>query len=301
MRKSVPKNLSDLSEDEIRGLLRRKIASATAPKLAHYRRVGRVVQLSPDQPHQGLEHYYSQVVAEEESPSFRVPGRLVSGSSFLLLMELAAVAFILYLASSGFFFLRSSNQGFSQAWDLPALTPTPPIQAVVIPSGHLPPSLRGETRPNDSEIPLHLRPAAQVFARIPTQTPAPEHPIRLRIPALAVDAPVVQGDGWEQLKKGVGQHTGTANPGQKGNLVLSGHNDVFGEVFRYLDRLKPGDEIIIYSPQRSYIYIVTGWFLVEPSQVEVLTPSPDATVTLISCYPYLINSHRIIVKGSLSG
>ena len=69
-----------------------------------------------------------------------------------------------------------------------------------------------------------------------------EQAIRIQIPAIQVDAPVVQGDNWEQLKKGVGQQIGTPDPGSKGNIVLSGHNDVYGEVFRYLDRLTPGDQ-----------------------------------------------------------
>ena len=84
-------------------------------------------------------------------------------------------------------------------------------------------------------------------------------------------------------------------------MVLSGHNDVFGEVFRYLDRLKPGDEITVYTQQRAYTYTVSGWELVKPTQVDVMDPTPNATITLISCYPYLIDTERIIVKGQLAG
>ena len=54
------------------------------------------------------------------------------------------------------------------------------------------------------------------------------------IPSINVDVNVVEGDDWEQLKKGVAQHIGTADPGQAGNMVLSAHNDIFGELFRYL-------------------------------------------------------------------
>ena len=133
-------------------------------------------------------------------------------------------------------------------------------------------------------------------------TPGPEQARSIFIPALWNDAaPVVQGDGWEQLKKGVGQHIGSANPGESGNMVLSAHNDIFGELFRDLDRLKPGDEIIIYTATREYVYRVTGMRIVEPTEVEVMNDSAKPTVTLISCYPYLVDNQRIVVFGELEG
>lgn len=122
---------------------------------------------------------------------------------------------------------------------------------------------------------------------LPTPTPSVEQAIRIQIPAIKVDAPVVQGDGWEQLKKGVGQRLGTPNPGQRGNIVLSAHNDIFGEIFRDLDKLKPGDQVILYSNQRAYVYIVQQTQIVEPTRVEVMAPTQEPIVTLISCYPYM--------------
>jgi sortase A len=114
-----------------------------------------------------------------------------------------------------------------------------------------------------------------------------------------VDAPVVQGDGWEQLKKGVGQHIPSANPGENGNVVLSGHNDVYGEIFRHLDRLQPGDQVILYTQQRAYTYIVERTLIVEPTAVEVMASTGAPTLTLISCYPYLVDTHRIVVFARL--
>lgn len=122
----------------------------------------------------------------------------------------------------------------------------------------------------------------------------------ISIPSIAVNAPVVQGDDWEALKRGVGQHIGSANPGQNGNLVLSGHNDIYGEVFRQLDQLSVGDEIVVSTAQNSYTYTVTGRLLVAPTFVEVMFPTQDATITLISCYPYMINTQRIIIQGELT-
>ncbi len=81
--------------------------------------------------------------------------------------------------------------------------------------------------------------------------------------------------------------------------MLSGHNDIFGEVFRDLDQLKPGDEVVVYTGQRAYTYVVTGWKVVEPTQVEVMDPSSHASLTLISCYPYLVDKKRIVVTARL--
>jgi sortase A len=132
-------------------------------------------------------------------------------------------------------------------------------------------------------------------------TTGPEQARSIFIPALwELPAPVVQGDGWEQLKKGVAQHIGSSDPGRAGNLVLSAHNDIFGELFRDLDRLQPGDEIVVSTATREYVYRVTGLRIVQPTDVSVMEPTSNATITLISCYPYLIDTQRIVVFAELT-
>jgi sortase A len=74
---------------------------------------------------------------------------------------------------------------------------------------------------------------------------------------------------------------------------------VYGELFRYLDRLKPGDQVILYTQQRQYIYVVDRTTIVKPTQVEVMASTSDPTITLISCYPYLVDSDRIVVFAKL--
>jgi len=170
---------------------------------------------------------------------------------------------------------------------------------VVLPSGHTPPDAPGGVQPNTAEIPEHLRPLVQNLASLPVPTASPQQAVRLQVPAIKVDHPVVQGDGWEQLKKGIGQHIGTPNPGQKGNIVLSAHNDVFGQIFQDLDRLKPGDSVILFTNQRTYTYLVRQTQIVEPTQVEVMAPTSEAVVTLISCYPYRVDNKRIVVTAAL--
>jgi sortase A len=82
-------------------------------------------------------------------------------------------------------------------------------------------------------------------------------------------------------------------------MVLSAHNDIFGELFRDLDRLKPGDEIRLTTATREFLYRVTRTELVEPTDVSVMAPSARPTVVLISCYPYLVDDQRIVVFAEL--
>jgi len=137
----------------------------------------------------------------------------------------------------------------------------------------------------------------QSYANLPIPTPGPQQARQIQIRSISVDAPVVMGDGWEQLKKGVGQHLGTANPGEAGNLVLSAHNDIFGEIFRDLDKLKNGDEIIIITQDRSFTYVISDILIVEPTRVDLMSETDESMITLVSCYPYLVDNKRIVVQG----
>jgi sortase A len=82
-------------------------------------------------------------------------------------------------------------------------------------------------------------------------------------------------------------------------VVLTAHNDVYGELFRRLDQLQPGDNVIVYTQQRQHVYVVDRTVYVEPTAVEVMASTGNPTVTLISCYPYLIDDQRIVVFARL--
>jgi sortase A len=235
--------------------------------------------------------------AESTSQPRRPPARL---SRALLFIEVAAVVGLLWVLFSGVGVLRLLNQEVAEALDGGQAAATPRITAVVLPSGHTPPTSPGGAQPNEAEIPQHLRPLVQNLPAVVIPTPGPEQASTIFIPALwEFPAPVVQGDGWEQLKKGVGQHIGSTDPGRPGNLVLSAHNDIFGELFRHLDRLQPGDEIVLTTATREFVYRVTGTEIVEPTDVRVMDPTNRPTVTLVSCYPYLVDTERIVVFAEL--
>jgi sortase A len=291
----------DLTVDELRQLLVEKRRKVRQEHLERFRRTGRVVTLASDLETPSLEHLHTDIPDDstpEGAPTKRQRGWRIFDRA-LIIVEILAVIGLVFVIFNGWEILRNLNDEFAQALVPATLTPTPLIGPVVLPSGHTPPDSPGGARYNEAEIPEHLRPLVQAVAEIPSITPSPEQAIQLQIPTIQVDAPIVLGDGWEQLKKGVGQHIGSSNPGQDGNLVLSAHNDVFGEIFRHLDQLKRGDEVIVYTAQRAYVYVVTGTLIVEPTAVEVMAASSDATLTLISCYPYLVDNQRIVVQAVL--
>ena len=288
----------DMSVEELRRLLIEKRRGRRRERLEHFKRTGRVVDVSPDP----LAESAAVVETLEETtdqPGVPVSMRRRVIDRLLLAVEVLAVVGLVGVLISGFGILRDLNEEVASALIQETLTPTPLVMAVVLPSGHTPPDAQGNTRPNLDEIPAHLQPMVQSLANLPVPTPAPDQAIRIQIPALNVDAPVVQGDGWEQLKKGVGQNIGSSNPGQDGNVVLSAHNDVYGELFRYLDKLVPGDQVVLYTQQRQYVYVVDRTAIVEPTAVEVMASTGSPTATLISCYPYLVNKQRIVVFARL--
>jgi sortase A len=292
----------DLSAEELRRLLVEKRRASRQDRLERYRRTGRVVLVAPDLDGSSLENMRSGEFDEREdkAPSDNAnPRRKKILDGLLLFVELLAVVGLLLLLFNGINMMRDLNSEVATALEQPTLTPTPLIVSVVLPSGHTPPTSPEGAQPNEAEIPQHLQPLVQSLANIPLPTPGPEQANRIQIPAIGIDAPIVQGDGWEQLKKGVGQHIGSANPGEKGNVVLSAHNDIFGEIFRDLDRLKPGDEITVYTNQRAYTYVVSESQVVEPTQVEFLEGTSQPTLTLISCYPYLVDDQRIAITSRL--
>lgn len=221
-------------------------------------------------------------------------------NKFLLLVEIAALFGLVLVLVSSFLSLRELNQSVKEALiPSPTETPRPLIDAVVLPSGHRPPTAPGVVEPNLDEIPEHLRGLVQAVTPLPIPTQGPEQPSRVVIKSISVDAPVVQGDDWEQLKKGVGHHLRSANPGERGNMVLSAHNDVFGEIFRNLEKVELKDEILVYSGSRVFRYVATQKRVIEPTEVSVMYPTSDPTLTLITCYPYLVDNKRIVVIAEL--
>ncbi|MFC9817684.1 class E sortase [Streptomyces virginiae] len=137
----------------------------------------------------------------------------------------------------------------------------------------------------------------------------------LRIPRLGLVVPVAQGiDKRAVLDKGyAGQYPGTAGPGAQGNFALAGHRNTHGEPFRYINRLRAGDELIVDMRGRRYTYVVgktlsetterdTG--VIAPVPRSVVKPGygysePGAYITLTTCTPEYSSKYRLVVWGTL--
>ncbi len=160
-------------------------------------------------------------------------------------------------------------------------------------------------------------PAASRSPRPAARPPAREQAYAvLRIPRLGLVVPVAQGiDKRAVLDKGyAGQYPGTAQPGAQGNFALAGHRNTHGEPFRYINRLRAGDELVVDVRGRRYTYVV-GKILSETTERDtgVIAPvprslvkadygysEPGAYITLTTCTPEYSSKYRLVVWGTLS-
>jgi LPXTG-site transpeptidase (sortase) family protein len=150
-----------------------------------------------------------------------------------------------------------------------------------------------------------------------SETTASTSPIRLVIPKIELDSSVIPVglkeiviDGktykmWETADNEVGWHNLSAPLGQIGNTVLAGHSDIKAKVFRNLQHVEIGDEIIVFTRDNgpAYRYEVTQKLLVQEKDVPIETriknaqwvaPTSDERLTLVTCAGPGA-SHRLIV------
>lgn len=122
----------------------------------------------------------------------------------------------------------------------------------------------------------------------------------LSIPRLRLDVPVFEGTDELTLNGGAGRIIGTARPGERGNIGIAAHRDGF---FRGLKDVRPGDRIELAQLRRKFVYTVDNIAVVDPGDVTVLHARPQASLTLVTCYPfYFIGDapQRYIVQASIA-
>ena len=163
-------------------------------------------------------------------------------------------------------------------------------------------------------------PAQRVDAYVWNTGAAPASlPARIAIPAIGLDAPIapaqivpvsVEGQSFTQAQApafyAAGWLATSASPGTPGNMVLIGHHNTYGEVFKGLVELKVGDRIIVSgdAAHASYTYTV-GLKMIVPERdlslserlaaAQWIQPTSDDRLTLVTCWPYTDNTHRLIV------
>ena len=120
----------------------------------------------------------------------------------------------------------------------------------------------------------------------------------LRIERLNIEVAVYNGTDDFLLNRGVGRIIGTAPIDGNGNLGIAGHRDGF---FRGLKDIKPGDVLELQTIHGAVQYRVGSTVIVDPSDVSVLVPTTEQTLTLVTCYPFYFVGHapkRFIVQAT---
>ncbi len=149
---------------------------------------------------------------------------------------------------------------------------------------------------------------------LPVSRPLAPPTDRIVIPRIGVDTAVVdvgilESGEMETAAFAAGRLAFGAQAGEAGNTVIAGHNDVHGEVFRRLPELRTGDEIILYRGEAAYRYRVELRTIVREDgatdsqrleNARWMDATDEPTCTLISCYPYRVDTHRIIVRARLN-
>ncbi len=160
------------------------------------------------------------------------------------------------------------------------------------------------------------QPAAATTTTNTVPPPAYSSPVRIRIPSINLDADVVEveydpneaSEGmanlWDVADWAAGFHLGSAYPGHRGNIVIAGHNNIRGRVFRHLLDLLPGDDIYLYADGQEYHYQVTQRLLLKEQgmppeaqreNAKWIEPTLDERLTLVSCWPFIRPDHRVVV------
>ena len=123
----------------------------------------------------------------------------------------------------------------------------------------------------------------------------------IEIPIIDVYLPVYHGVSESVLSKGVGHMSKTAFPigGEGNHSVLTGHTGApSAHLFTDLDQVKEGDIFYIYVLNETLAYEVDQILVVLPDEVDDILPIPGKDYcTLVTCTPYGINSHRLLVRG----
>lgn len=124
----------------------------------------------------------------------------------------------------------------------------------------------------------------------------------ISIPKIDVRIPIYHGTSSKVLEKGVGHLEGSSFPvgGMSAHAILSAHRGLpSAKLFTDLDQLKEGDKFYIYILDQALAYEVDQILVVEPSETEALQLQEGKDyVTLVTCTPYAINTHRLLVRGT---
>jgi sortase A len=135
---------------------------------------------------------------------------------------------------------------------------------------------------------------------------------KIVMPAIGVDALVVEGTSPAALRAGAGHYPTTPLPGEAGNVAIAGHRTTYGKPFNRVDELSIGEEIRLETPLAAHVYRVvaapadaarpcpTGaCWITEPTDWGVVAPLDGAMLTLTTCHPKGSARERLIIRAEL--
>src|SRR3954470_2326540 len=189
---------------------------------------------------------------------------------------------------------RTLSKEFEQQVANPASSTTTTAAATTVPP---------TTEPTSTDPVTAAPTTTSPVLAVAKPVPAPEEAVaRLEIPRMDLNRIVVEGATADALTKGPGHFPETPLPGQLGNAAIAGHRTTHLHPFFDIDKLQPGDEIIVTTLNGRYTYSVTGTDIVGPDDYNLVIPTTDvtkATLTLVSCTPRYSASNRIVVHSEL--
>jgi sortase (surface protein transpeptidase) len=248
--------------------------------------------------------------ARRGGDALRTVGRGVSQT--LITVGLVALLFVVYqLWVTDLMAARAQDQLAGQIQEQWADSPTvePPVEAAPGPQDGVPA-------------------APPAFTPSPISVDVGDPFAILHIPRLGsgYSRVIVEGASEVELEKGPGHYVGTAMPGEQGNFAVAGHRVGRGSPFLDLDRMRPGDPIVVETDDSWFVYRVLGdpasgdfdtdasgipgQEIVRPTQVSVIAPTPGGTatgettgayLTLTTCHPKYSAQQRMIIHARLDG
>jgi len=124
---------------------------------------------------------------------------------------------------------------------------------------------------------------------------------RLRIPALGVNEIIVNGTDTDTLKRGPGRYLKSAVPGEGELVYVAGHRTTYGAPFSRIDRLKKGDRVVVELPYATYEYRITGYRIVDDTELSVLRSKGFEQLALQACHPRFFATQRWITYAEPVG
>lgn len=246
------------------------------------------------------------IMSTEPIPAHPVRNRIYQIVGYLLMTAaLVAGSMMLTQVATQIVFTRvEQNAGYLTLSALPSL-PLPPATPLAV------------AEDGSAMLAVARNLAITAPTPMPTPTPKPALPLRIEIPSITLDAPVVESrlvvaqentDGlvweWDVPIRAVGYHGDSAPPGVGRNTVLSGHNNINGQVFRRLSQVKVGDIITVHTAVRHHQYQIVEKTIVpywrnrseaDQTLYGYMADFDEERLTILSCYPYPWNYDRIVV------